>query len=683
VTPPSPRPPAALDLPVVLASAELDRWTEAWERTLVFVHDTAFPAFALDAATVTMIGRVPSPVLFRTQAHLARFADLAGGSPDPAWSAINHVAGADDDDTFGFLQDRGRQIALRLELPKYGDLAEDLEPMRETIALASADECAGVVRSLRAALDAADRHGSRAVLVVGAALFSLCLVDLLRANGVPATLLAQDCQPGVHALQAALISNRFAETIHVRGRNVSVRERVAGLVAALEGTDAAAVVRLADPIYLSNFAEVCRQAAGRKVTVIDNLSWATDQGIVEPLLGGAALADLGPVNSGFSRKIARYVAAQLAVATQAEAGRDSAVAGLALTDALLHLHGDVLLRSALRCMTLHRIFRLVFAAVTPPLGLIVSPTRRVEGRAAAVAAAAAGMPVTDLTCSALLRSRRFWKPPADRVFCADAETYRIYTEFLGMEADRVVLVGSPRLDAEIAPFRTERKHRPGTRRLFLALQPLPLSTTLATVSAVVEAVSTVGGHEIRVGFHPRESEAGRQAVLDLLAATRVPWGVHEGPSLAGAAESDVCVTFFSFFGVEAFALGCSVVALNVTGGAWPFRLSAVGIAREATSAGDLATVLRDLAQGSEAPGRPAADADPLNERTRDVLRRGGSAVRIWSEIERVAAEKTVRRPPAPPEVEQRVVCTPVTEAAPSMAARIGALVRRGLRRRTV
>jgi hypothetical protein len=59
-------------------------------------------------------------------------------------------------------------------------------------------------------------------------------------------------------------------------------------------------------------------------------------------------------------------------------------------------------------------------------------------------------------------------------------------------------------------------------------------------------------------------------------------------------EHDVCITYFSGIGIEAFAIGCEVIALNITGKEWSFRLGDIGIADEATSVQELSAALEKI-----------------------------------------------------------------------------------------
>jgi hypothetical protein len=198
---------------------------------------------------------------------------------------------------------------------------------------------------------------------------------------------------------------------------------------------------------------------------------------------------------------------------------------------------------------------------------------------------------------------------------------------MGVPAKQVHLVGSPRLDNNVAPYRSPRPPLDGRDlRVFLALQPLKSEITVGMVEAAVKACGHLGNCALVIGFHPRESEMNRAMVRAVLETATVRSEINDGPSLAGVATCDVCVTFFSFLGVEAFALGCHVVGLNVGREEWPFRLAAIGIAAEVHDASELEHVLRAIRDGRPILG--TGGADDLDRRSRTALRDGMSTQRI-------------------------------------------------------
>src|SRR5262249_34550817 len=151
------------------------------------------------------------------------------------------------------------------------------------------------------------------------------------------------------------------------------------------------------------------------------------------------------------------------------------------------------LRSTLHALTYFRLFRRLFKAAQPAVGVIVSPGRRLESRVAVVAARQRGIPTFDLQCGTITRSRRFWRPNADPVLSNDSDAFRVFRGFMGVPEAAVHLVGSPRLDPNVAPYRVSRPALAGRPlRVFLALQPLKSDITVGMVQTTAKACERIG-----------------------------------------------------------------------------------------------------------------------------------------------------------------------------------------------
>lgn len=270
--------------------------------------------------------------------------------------------------------------------------------------------------------------------------------------------------------------------------------------------------------------------------------------------------------------------------------------------------------------------------------VVLSPSRSVPARALTIAANDLGIATFDLPTGTLTRSHRQWPPIASQILASDRSARDIYTEFFRLDAARVTLVGSPRLDAAVARLKAlgTPERPPGS--VFLALQHLTPEVNLSLVRMVAEAAAQAGLRSITVGFHPRDSEHARRTILREMAAQPVAISVCEGPSLPEINRHETCVTFFSFIGFEAFALGTRVIAVNPTSAPWPMRLAEAGLAEEACSAEDLAKLF-------------ATPTPSPNENVRDtaILRDGGAARRIRAALAAAHRAAPERRTPSGPD----------------------------------
>lgn len=222
-----------------------------------------------------------------------------------------------------------------------------------------------------------------------------------------------------------------------------------------------------------------------------------------------------------------------------------------------------------------------------PFAILASPSRTIEARAIIVAAKKHNIRTFDLQGGgAIFKSRRFWKSEADHLLCSDLLSKNILQELYGFEDNHISIVGSPQLDHDIAKYK-EMVYREDNiyKKIFLVLQPLSTEVNLKIVNTCLEAIKGIDNVELTVGFHPRDKDIKKKAIID---NAQDEFIVSNKGSLQALTESDICITYYSFMGVEAFALGCKVIALNVLESKrWPYRLKLLGLADEAYSADEL------------------------------------------------------------------------------------------------
>jgi hypothetical protein len=241
-----------------------------------------------------------------------------------------------------------------------------------------------------------------------------------------------------------------------------------------------------------------------------------------------------------------------------------------------------------------RLFRSTFT-LCPPKALLVSPSRTLEARCAITAANLLKIQTFDLQSGTIAASHRYWPTNAQHLFCIDLLSKKIFIDFFKIPAKKIHLVGSPALDKSGELYKKQsNNYKNKKNHIFLALQSLAPEVNLAMVNTTLKAVSEVDVSEIGVGFHPGDSLHSVQYVKKNIKDCPINIKYFHGISLSDLRNYDICITYFSLLGLEAFCIGLDVIALNITKGEWPFRLSQIGIASEAYNSKELSKMLIDL-----------------------------------------------------------------------------------------
>jgi hypothetical protein len=239
----------------------------------------------------------------------------------------------------------------------------------------------------------------------------------------------------------------------------------------------------------------------------------------------------------------------------------------------------------------YKVFYELFKEVIPSI-ILLSPSRTMEGQALISVARKYGIKSFDLQCSTLAKTKRFWNPKTDFIFCMDSFTQNLYNDLYGIGYEKLILAGSPRMDEKIRKYRnlTKKNNIQNTKRIFVALQTLGEDINIAFLDTCFEAIKDLDNIEITLGFHPKDKNTNKENILkkySLFKATTKD-------TLQELWEHDICITYYSFTGVEAFALGCKVIALNIVDRiSWPYRLKDLGIAEEAYNSEELKELIID------------------------------------------------------------------------------------------
>ena len=295
--------------------------------------------------------------------------------------------------------------------------------------------------------------------------------------------------------------------------------------------------------------------------------------------------------------------------------------------------------------------------------VVVVPGRTLEFSVMVNLARRFGVPSIEIQSGTVSRSQRFVRPEADFVLAMEGFSRAIFTDMHGMEPARVAVVGSPKLDADIAAMDVThgavdaRKLPPGldpSRPVFtLASQPVGLARMRRVLDTVLEGLEAAGdtasdgpgGVQLLIKPHPSETRAYH--TLYARAAAASPFKVvvdADISALEAVALSDLVFTYYSTVGVEAFALGKPVVAVNPFGQPLPYDLVGLGMATEAATPGDVARIVRGVRRGaaqdaaSSAAAAQTALAQTALAQTASALRGGGAAARAADFIRKASLE---------------------------------------------
>lgn len=604
-----------------------------YRRPVVFVSDVKNSKNLLTKEVIEAIISIKARVIFMNKSIHESFVSTDPYFSTTACDAFNHVGRADDNSVFEICQDLSSEILRRCDFSDFEDIRADFVKICESASLSAADEWSSFLRSFIMLNELNSSDELENLILLGNFNYCASMMQCLVHVGVNALILRPY---GLEDEKLGKLIRYCNASLHHRlmGKhrpNFDLKLAANKLAEELAGVDLACIVRVGDPVYAQNTSALIAKFNDLQFRVLDNFSGYEDETKNPSLCIDAenfSVSDISGRLSTFSERASKFIARVISKSMSKYDSETFDIIGYSLHPAFFRYNGVYFFRSVLYSLTYYRLFRRVFKFARPALGLVVSPGRRIESRVAVVAAREQGIPSFELQGGTLARSRRFWQPNADYVMCNESESYRVLTEFLGVPPDKVHLVGSPRIDYYTEPYRRVRRTPSGRPlRVFLALQPLSQEITLGMVQVTAEACRNLGDCQLIVGFHPRETNRNRELVASALQETKVPSEINLSSSLEGAASCDVCIVFFSTLGVEAFALGCQVISLNVgSGKVWPFRLSAIGIAAEAYDAAELALLLQMVRDGK--PVVPLERVSEIDRKSRESLLDGMSTDRI-------------------------------------------------------
>jgi glycosyltransferase involved in cell wall biosynthesis len=237
---------------------------------------------------------------------------------------------------------------------------------------------------------------------------------------------------------------------------------------------------------------------------------------------------------------------------------------------------------------LDRLFRL-----SPPAVVMAVPDRWPLSRLVIEHARRCGVPSFGLQCAMISDAATYGPMFADHLATMDQRSAEIFTRRGGIEPGRISITGMPRWDnlsTTVSEARTRTALErlglsPGRRFVLFATQPFPLLTTRRMVEPVAQVLARIGGIDLVLKVHPREStDRYEPLVRDLSSGGVKIWIVAEADLHLLLTAAELLVTGFSNVVMEAALLDCPVLTINLTGEPEPLPYAEWGIALAVHSA---------------------------------------------------------------------------------------------------
>lgn len=282
--------------------------------------------------------------------------------------------------------------------------------------------------------------------------------------------------------------------------------------------------------------------------------------------------------------------------------------------------------------------------------LVVSPAGSLDAALAIETANDIGVPTIEIQRGPVAKETVFSAPRAADLLCIDTRSKQIYTEEYSYPVDRAHVIGSLKLDVDLAPWR--QKSQKDARRdipellgitdrkvMFLVGQPIDRQVMRQVATIVMAAAAKTNTFVIFKPHHEEDvvgigiyEEAASAAGLRDFAITK------QVSSVQCALASDFVATHYSTVGIEGFALGRKVVAIAPPGSPPPFDLSAIGVANRVESKEQLVDLLTSQSEWNSSP--PQETAMLSDGRTKErivnfILEKAGQPAMKASDGERI------------------------------------------------
>jgi hypothetical protein len=273
--------------------------------------------------------------------------------------------------------------------------------------------------------------------------------------------------------------------------------------------------------------------------------------------------------------------------------------------------------------------------------LIVCSGRSMESRLGVEVFRSKNLPTFDLQAGTISSSNRFRAPSADFVMCMDKTHENIYRDGFGVSEDKLLLVGSPRIDRKLEPVRALKRDR-CRKDLFpefneknvtvLASQPIEWEKKLEIASLCIRASSN--NNILIIKLHPAEGLRDISIYKNLvenLNKSKYVIVSSEMDTYKLIVAADFVATYFSTIAIEAFSLGRKVIIID------PFEVEPKlnfyksGIGRRVKTSNDLIEIWNEI------------DAHEYISENHTEVTDGQSSRRIWAQIDNASGASSRKR----------------------------------------
>jgi len=261
--------------------------------------------------------------------------------------------------------------------------------------------------------------------------------------------------------------------------------------------------------------------------------------------------------------------------------------------------------------------------------IVVTPGRTLESGVMVQIARQFGIPSIEIQSGTISKNSRFTKPQADYVLAIETFSKDVYSGFMGFPAERIEIVGGPKIEHDISPMRGIKqeslRHKtkslltvPKDRKVVLfASQPVGIEKSKHIFETILTGLNRSKlPITILIKPHPNEDHTYHDLYLNHAKAAGHDVIIDTSiTALEAIIISDLVMTYYSTVGLEAFALERPVISVNPFEEPVPYDLTQLGVAHEASDP----YVLEFLLQSWHEDGWPKSTADSSLKYLQDGL----------------------------------------------------------------
>ena len=553
-------------------------------------HSDIFPLNFSDL-NFSSVNEIKSPLVFLNKAVMESYPSLLQGDV----SYLNHIGRVDDDYLYKASQNECRNIISRLENIPFFRIFEDVSDYAETSSLASGESLVLLIRTAIMIDEILRNKKISRLSILGVNVnLAMSLAILLESRGFAVdTYFTPSFIKRAKAYSENIEKFNVRDHVRLASGQIDPAQYALQMLALSKSSTALGILRAKDPVYLENVAEVLNCRSERFI-VIDRF---LDNEAVDSLreASGSTSFEFHQLTSKYS-SLSRMQVIDLKEQLEKhfiDHDFDGfEVGGYSFGRETFFYIINIVLINILKSYSYYRIFSYYFERKNIKF-VVVAPARSVEARMAISAAGDFDITSYDLQCGTINASARFWPPTANKILASEVVSAEIFVNFFRLNNDRIELIGSPRLDRNVRFLKEQFKsERFSNNKIIVVLQTIPILNTLNMLDEVILACKELNIPSISVSIHPRESVQSRVKIIQHLESAKIGFEVVEGPTLLAYVRHNVCITYFSFSAIEAFAIGLRVIPLNTSGSIeWPFRISRLLQGEEAYCKDDLVNLL--------------------------------------------------------------------------------------------